>query len=241
MNLKLIRSMVMVSLFWVTGAARAQVPASIEFTQRELEAVVVLLRPELNALEFTGQKGKFYPAPFLRALGVDPIEFDLDYRGLSELANIQFHQLRASSPRVRFEAGHFLIEVPIQDQSRAVRSVLGSLSVKGATMIARLKWRTRTDGQRELVVGSTEIKGRLTGTGLLKPSFMINLVKKLLSRTLEQTVNRILTRAQVVGAIQSGLGSWAKYSTGTEYRTVLPHSLEFFDSGSTSGLRYQVE
>jgi hypothetical protein len=213
----------------------------IKFTQRELGAGVILMRPELNSLELHDQGGVFTPAPSLRALGVDDVSFDLNFSGISQLAGIRFNHLRSRAPEIRFEGENLLVTVPVVDQVGAGRSVLGTISVKNVLLRARLSWRTRPNGSAELYVASTGFSGTITGTGALRPSFMIALVEKLFLNTLENQASRILIRPGVQEGVQTGLITWAKISTGREWREIIPDSVKFYTQGAESGLRYQVQ
>lgn len=221
------------------SAALAQ--TQIRFTQKELSAGVTLMRPELNSLELHEQAGVFNPAPSLRALGIDTVRFDLNFSGLSQLAGIRFDHLRGKTPDVRFEGQHLVISLPVEDQVRAGRTVLGSISVKNVVLRARLAWRPRADGRPELYVVSTGLNGSITGTGALKPSFMISLVQKLILGTLESQITRLINRDGIQDAIRDGLLVWAKLSTGQTWHDVVPGSVSFYTDETGSGLRYDVQ
>jgi hypothetical protein len=68
---------------------------------------------------------------------------------------------------------------------------------------------------------------------------MINLAKRLLSRTLQQTVERVLSKDSIAVGLETGLLTWAKFSTGVEPKTLVPGSIQFAPNGL--GLQYQVE
>lgn len=227
------------AILTIQSAALAQ--TDIRFTQRELSAGAVLVRPELNRIELHDQSGVFTPAPFLRAIEVDELKFDLNFSGLSQLAGIRFNHLRSRAPEIRFEGANLLVTVPVEDQVRAARSALGTVSVKNVLLRARLGWRARPNGSAELHVVSTGFSGSITGTGALRPPFMIALVQKLLLNTLETQVSRLINKPGVQDSIQAGLLTWARFSTGQVWREVVPGSVRFYTEAGESGLRYQVQ
>ncbi|MBS1957947.1 MAG: hypothetical protein JST80_00605 [Bdellovibrionales bacterium] len=214
---------------------------AVKFTNTELAAGTVLMRPELNSLELDDQAGIFTPGPSLLALGIAPLKFDIDFTGLSDLANIHFDHLKGSNPSLRFEGTDIVVSVPIEDKSRGIRSLLGAVNFKNVVLKARVAWRLRTDGTPELYLRKTEAAGSITGTGVLRPGFMVGLVKKLLLSTVGKQVTRIINQGQVHDAILTGLLMWAKFSTGQEWKNLIPNSVEFYTDGGESGLRYQVQ
>jgi hypothetical protein len=213
----------------------------IKFTQRELAAGVTLMKPELNGLELNGQAGVFRPGPSLRAVGVDEILFDINFSGITELANIKFNHLKSRAPSVAFEDNSLVVSVPLEDQTRAAQSLLGAIHVKGVVLKVRLAWHARVDGSPELQVASTAISGSVTGTGVLRPAFMIALVKKLLLRALDGVASRIVSRPQVQESIGQALLGWAKLSTGETWHHIVPGTAVFYSEGAESGLSYQVQ
>jgi len=212
----------------------------VQFTNKELQAAYTLVRPELSKFEFHGEKGKFDPAPAIKFFGVDAQEFKIDLRTIGDILDLRFYHLNAKAPELRFEAGELVIEVPLEDNERGFRSALGSIGVRNAALKATLKWKMSSTGQYELQLKSVSYRGTLLGSGVFRSGFLLKKAKRLLMDVLENQVQKMLNKSEVQANIQKGLLQWARAYTGETFTQIVPDTLEFFDAGDVSGIRYQV-
>lgn len=214
---------------------------TVRFSSKELDAAFVLMRPELNSIELDGKKGVFEPAPSLKYLGVEREEFIVDLGFIANVADLRFNHLKAKLPQVSFEEGAFRITVPLEDQTKAIQSALGSISLKGVDLVAVLGWKTLTSGQQELVVISTQMKGTLAGSGVLRSSFVLGKTRELLMKVVGNLVRKLLAKEKVQTGLGAGLVTWSRFYSGTEYQSIVPGSLQFFNEGRVGGIQYQVQ
>ncbi len=212
----------------------------VQFTNKELSAAFVLVRPELNTLELNGQSGTFTPSPALKFVGVDEQNFQINFGALINLVDVEFNHVRSKELSVNFKNGSFEITVPVEDQAKAIQSKLGSISLSGVSVTAVLGWMTDSSGSPRLTVTSTRFNGNLSGTGVLKPVWILNQLKSLLTKTLSKVMSQILAQSPVQDSVVKGLLGWAKFYTGIEYHSLTPGSTHFFNDGASSGLEYQV-
>lgn len=235
---------------WMSGVLAAglsllllqsQALASVEVRLgvEEFSAVKTLLKPEQNRLELNGDQGKLIPAASLRALGVSELPFSIDFTGLGEVAGLRFDRVTSLAPGFDIENGAMTITVPFNDQERALRSHLGSIHIRGVSLKANVKWRVRATGQSEPYLASIDVFGRISGTGVFRPQFMVQLVKKLLIRSVSQSVDRVLRQEGILSGVELGLKTWAKFSTGVEWHEIVPGSVNF--GTGREGLVYQVQ
>ncbi len=219
----------------------ASAMTEVRFTSRELDAVYVLLRPELNFVELDGRSGKFSPAPALRFFGLHEQRFDLDFNSIIDLADLRFNRLKARSPEVRFTGDSLEISISVDDQDQVLKSRLGAVSIRGVSIVAGLGWHTYADGSQAMVLRYTRFDGSAQGTGLLKPKWVIEKLKGLFMKTMRDQVSQILARAFVQQSIHDGLLSWSRFYTGNEGQSLSPRSIRFFKDDQASGLRFEVQ
>ena len=235
------KSFIFGTCLFVMCAAPALAQTEIRFTNKELAAAFVLIRPELNSIEINGRTGVYTPAPALTFFGVAEQRFEIESSTAIQLVDIEFNHLKAKAPEVGFEAGVFVVNLPIIDQAKAIHTRLGSISFSGASISASLMWKARADGTQELSVASTAFKGTMKGTGALAPTFILNQVKSIMMKTLTNQIRQILAKQDVQDAVQKGLLGWSKFYSGVEYQTVNPGSVSFYRNGDESGLVFQVQ
>jgi hypothetical protein len=229
-----------ISLF-ILLATPALAQTEIQFTNKELSAAFVLVRPELNTLEVNGRTGVYTPSPALRFFGLGDQQFEIESSTLIQLADIEFNHVKSKTPEISFDSGVFTVKLPVEDQVRAIQSRLGSISTVGIALTANLSWQARADGSQELVLASTSMQGVIRGTGALAPNFVLNQVRSLIMKTLTRQIRTILAKQDLQDAIQKGLLAWSKFYTGTEYHSVTPGSVNFFRTATDSGLQFQVQ
>jgi hypothetical protein len=229
--------------FSFTGFAQNAMadPTTVQFTNEELNAAFVLIRPELNQIVVNGRTGTYTPSPALKFFGITDQTFQIDFSGIITLADIEFNQLKAKTPQIQFNNNDLQLTIPLNDQVAVVRSDLGTISIQGASLTANIGWETEDSGVQNLVVESVSFSGNMTGTGVLNPPFILNGVKKLMVKYLSQELSTLLSGSVVQDSVQNGLLQWAKFYTGTVYQDVVPSSVEFFKNGAKSGIQFKVE
>ncbi len=213
----------------------------IQFTNMELGAAYTLVRPELNTIELNGRTGTFTPAPALRFFGLGVQKFDVNFSEVINLVDLQFNHLKAKTPTIQFNNGSLELNVALNDQDQVLQSRLGSLSINGVALVAVLGWEAQADGTQKLSILKTRFNGDMTGTGLLKPPFILGKVRSYLLKLLTQQVQTVLDRPFVQESIQNGLISWAKFYTGEQYHSITPNSIRFFDDALVAGISYKVQ
>jgi len=223
------------------GVSRAVAETKVRFTDRELKAAYVLVRPELNSIEVNGRSGTFSPAPALRFFGLGDLHFQFNFNDIVNLVDLEFNHLKAKTPQIQFTNGALELTVPLYDQNKVLQSKLGSISISDVSMIAVLGWQEQSDGSQRLVIRKTRFNGDMKGTGLLKPEFILMKVKGYLLKVLTDQVKTIINAPAVQESITQGLFTWAKFTTGSEQRMILPKSLLFYQNEIGSGLEFGVE
>ena len=229
----------LVSFISVVHAEVAPADA-IQFTNRELQASYVLVRPELSRFEFHQTTARFEPAPAIKFFGVDAQEFEVDLKKIGDIFDLRFDHLNAKMPELRFEDKKLLIEVPLIDNNKAFRSILGTIGVRNASLIASLYWRVTPSGAYRLDLRSVNYHGVIIGTGIFRSGFLLNQAKKLLVEVLENQLDKMLKKTEVQDRVTQGLLQWARAYTGETYTQIAPGTLEFFEDIGLSGIRYQV-
>lgn len=222
----------------IAGTASAE---TVEFTNRELQAAYTLAHPEKSSVRIDGREGVLTPAPAFRYFGVREQRFEIDMKLIADLVDLRFHDLRAGTLAVEFDRGRVRLRVPVTDNSKAIRSNLGSVGFKGVVVVADLVWVAAANGSQRLGVGGVSFEGKLTGTGLLSGSLVLSRVKKLGIQAVERQLTKILSRDEIQEKIHAGLVGWSRISSGEEFERVIDGSLAFYREGSVSGLRYSVE
>ncbi len=209
---------------------------TIVFTGKELDAAFTLTRPELNSIVLQGKGGTFDPSPSFQFLGIDPIQFDIDLGFIGDFVNLKFNQVRSKPFQVQFQDQGLLLSVPFQDQSKAIQCNLGSISLKGVTLMAVLGVKTTSQGQT-LVIKNVLLNGQISGTGVLKGKLVLKKTKELLVQVLTKQINKILAKESTQTQIQSGLLTWSKFYNGKNYQRINPNTLTIDETG----IRYDVD
>lgn len=214
--------------------------APIEFTTRELDAAYVLAHPEKSSIVVDGRQGTFVPAPALRYLGLEKQVFDIDLKFIADLVDLRFANLRGKMPTLSFSEGAFSLNVPVEDNAKAIRSALGSIGFKGASVTATLEWKKLSNGSQILGLKSVAFHGKLSGTGVLRGSFALSQTKKLILKTLTNQIQKILGQAKIQEQIVRGLVTWANLTEDESYAAIQAGSLSFFAQDGVSGVRYEA-
>jgi hypothetical protein len=230
----MIRSFMLVAVFFLSSQALASQP--VEFTEKDLDAVFTLMRPELNSVEVHGRKVIFQPAPAIRYIGIEASETPLDMTVIADIVDLEFDHLKAKTPELKFQDGAFELRIPVQDRVRAIRSRLGTISFEDVSVKAKVGWRTRTDGAQELVLLRTTFEGTLKGTGVLRSAFILRKTRELCMMLLSRSMVKFLATEKFQQSVASGLLEYSKFYTGFESQEVEPGSIGFTDHG----IHYQV-
>lgn len=213
---------------------------AIEFTTRELDAAYVLAHPEKSSIVVDGRQGVFMPAPALRYLGLERQVFEIDLKFIADLVDLRFANLRGKMPTLAFASGGVIVNVPIEDNAKAIRSALGSIGFKGASVTATLEWKKLSNGSQILGLKTVVFNGKLTGTGVLRGSFALSQTKKLMIKTLTSEIQKILGQAKIQEQVTRGLVTWANLAQDEDYTAILAGSLQFFAQDGVSGVRYEA-
>lgn len=230
---KWISASIFLALFMVPVSALAGAP--IRFSNTELGAFTTLVKPELTTIRLDGRKGEFRPGPSLLFAGLEPQDFNIDLNLGADLVDLRFHEFRAKAPTLSFAQNRIRIEIAFGDQAKAIRSTLGSISFRGVKAVAWLS--VSSENGVRLGFEKGELLGELKGTGLLRPRWVIDAVRKIVLRSLKSEVERTLKRASVQESIEKGFITWAQFSTEPGLTRVLPNSVQI----SESGITYEAE
>jgi hypothetical protein len=236
MKLFFICSFVFASVVVGAFSAAALAQQTVQFTNRELAAGFVFLRPEMNSISLDGRTGTFTPSPALQYLGIQPETFQLDMSTLGDIADIEFNQLKTKSFDVSFSDHTLKVNVQMEDQAQAVRTRVGAISIQnlGITVSADFE---NFDAGQELTVASSEITGTMTGTGVLHANWILKAVKKLVLKTITNKIKAALETSTTQESLQKGLTSWAKFYDGKSVQEIIPGSIQFTDDGISYEVR----
>jgi hypothetical protein len=206
---------------------------SVVFSKADLDSFVELVKPEASSLVLDGRSGTFRPGPSLRFAGLEDQSFDVNLDLGAEIVGLRFSDLRSKAPSVGFETGRIRIDFPLEDREKAIRSVIGSISLRGVVLSAWLRF----DENGTLVYDDGAIGGEWKGSGLLKPGWVIDGLKKVALNALKEQFERQLARPSVVSTVENGLVTWAKFSADPSFSRVTPGTI----SVSDSGILYEAE
>lgn len=211
----------------------------VRFTNVELQAALELTHPERSVVELDQRTAKFDPAPSLRYFGVPAASKDVDLSVIAKVVDLRFDHMRVGIPTIAFQPGVFQIVVPVADNAKGIRSVVGSIGFQGVSLVANLVW--VGTGTQRLALQSVEFRGKLSGKGILGTGIVLNATKKLAVKTLTEAVEKLLARDELQAGIETGLLQYARFNLGDGYSRLEGGSLRFFSEGTTSGLQYAVE
>ena len=226
------RSIGIVFGLFVSSASAGEI---VRFHRAELEALQSLAKPETSRLRLDGRRGEFEPGPSLRYWGIEKQEFEIDLNLGGSLVDLRFHDLRASAPIVSMEPGRIVLEITFRDQERAIRSRLGSVSLRGVAVRAAVRF--APNGAVGLEYESGDLVGELRGTGMLRPAWVMESIRKLALKTLRREIERSLARPQVQKSVEAGLVLWARFSRDARLATVLPGSVVV----EADAIRYEID
>lgn len=220
---------VLISLF--SFSAQAGTPVS--FSRTDLDALITLVKPELTTIRVHDLRGEFRPGPSLIFAGLEPQIFEMKIDGAG-LADLRFNELRAKAPTLNFEAGRLRLDIQFEDQVKAIRSRLGSISMKGVTLTAWVKF---APGSTTLVYDNAALTGELKGSGLLKPKWVIKAIHDAALNQMRAQIERSISRPSVQESLEKGLLTWAKFSIDSNLARVLPGTVAV----DTSGIQFEAE
>ena len=215
--------------------------STVQFSNEELRAVLALLRPDRSVIELDHRTAKFTPAPSLKFIGVPPAEKKLDLSFIAKLVDLRFDHVIAGIPEIQFGAEELRLIIPVNDNERALRSLLGSIGFKSVAVTAVFGWVELDSAHPRLELLGTEISGDITGKGVLGLKPVIKKVREFAMKTLEDAVTKLLSQEKVKEAVEKGLLTYAEFQNGDPARSIVPSSLRFFSEGDQSGIRYLVE
>ena len=216
---------------FLSFSANAFAVESVQFTNKELAAVFILMRPELNSIELNGRKAIFTPSPSIKYLGVEASETSMDLTVIADIVDLEFNHIKAKTPEVKFLNGSLEVSVPVEDQVRGVQSLLGSISFKNVVLKAQAGWSTRTDGTQELVLLNTKFEGSLKGTGVLSSGFILGKTRELCVSLLTKALGKFLATEKVQSSVSAGLLQYGKFYSGIEVKELIPGSIQFGNDG----------
>ncbi len=229
-------------LIWVVGIAGftiAMLPAptlagtAVKFQSADLAAFVQLAKPEQSSLRLDGLNGHFTPGPAIQFAGLETLDFDVNLNLGGQLVDLRFNDLKTKAPKVSFEADRVRMDIAFEDQAKAIKSVLGSISVKGVMITA---WaRIGVDGSIAYDTGS--LSGDITGSGLLKPKWVIDAVRAIALKTLKNQMDRQLSRPRVQDALEKGLVLWSRFSTDARFTRVSTGTVKV----TAEGIQFEAE
>lgn len=208
---------------------------SVRFLKGDLDAFVTLVKPELTTILLDGRKGEFRPGPSLQFIGLEQQTFDINLNIGADIVDLRFHELQAQAPVLAFEEGRVRIEIIFANQEKAIRSALGAIHFRGVKAIAWLK--VSSENGIRVTYEKGEIQGELKGTGLLKPAWVTEAVRKVALKVLKAQVERSLSRSTVQESIEKGFLTWAQFSTDAGATRVAPNSV----SVTNAGISYTAE
>ena len=208
---------------------------AVTFADADLRAFMQLVKPEETSLLLDGRTGKFRPAPSLEFAGLEPQDFDIDLNLGADLVDLRFNSLRAKAPTVTLESGRVRVDIALEDQTKAIKSALGSISLKGVTLSAWAHF--SGDGSSRLDYDTGAISGEMKGSGLLKPKWVMDALRKIALRVLKNQVGRQLARATVQDSIEKGLVTWSRFTVDSRFAHVVPGTTRI----ATDGVHFEAE
>jgi len=224
-----------VATVFVTFPLSGLASSAVRFSKTDLDAFVTLVKPELTTIRVDGRKGQFRPGPSMIFAGLEPQDFDIDLNNGADLVDLRFHEVRAKAPTLSFGKNLARLEIAFSDQDKAIRSALGSIHFRGLKVVAWMS--VSSENGVRLRYDHGELQGELKGTGLLKPRWVIDIVRKVILKSLKTEVERTLARASVQASIEKGFVTWARFSSEADATRVAPNSISITESG----IAYQAE
>ncbi len=209
---------------------------SVQFTNKELNAVITLMRPELNSIELHGRKAILDPSPSIKYLGVEASETPLDMSVIADIVDLEFNHVKAKTPEIKLQNGFFELSIAVEDRVRAVQSNLGSISFKDVVLKTQLGWNIRPDGTQELVLLKTTFEGSLKGTGILRSNYILSKTRSLCVSLLGKSLRKFLMEEKFQNTVRTGLIEYGKFYTGIDVKELVPRSIQFVENG----MKFQV-
>lgn len=232
----------------LSANAFAQKP--IEFTNKELDALLVLIKPEKNKIELNGKTLFFTPSPSLLFFGVDEVEEKIDLSFIGNMVDLHFEHLKADVPKINFLTTNELeVRIPLRDNNFAVKSLLGSIQFKSVSLVATLHWRngdtafsnTLYSDDSGLEIKNVQFQGKITGKGLLAAPLILNKLKRFSEKKMYTALHSFLMKDTIRESILNGLLRYSEFQTGEEAKQISREGVQFFSNENASGIRYQVE
>lgn len=211
---------------------------AIRFSADDLNAITALAKLDRTTFTIDGLQGKFSPGPSLQYMGVQEQVFDIDLNVGGGLVDLRFNQFQSLTPSIKFLSDQVQIDFPIQDQDKVVKSRFGSVSVKDVKLVALIGFK---NGNPELTWIDGKIEGQLRGTGLLKPRWVLDAIKKTALKTLKSQIESQLKRPDIGAAIENGFKTWARFSEYPNTQTIVPGSVRVNPGITKPEIYYEVE
>ncbi|GEM_PF-1453969 len=208
---------------------------AVTFADADLGAFVQLVKPEQTTIRLDGRTGQFSPGASLQFAGLEPQTFDIDLNLGADLVDLHFNNLRAKTPTVHFETDRIRLDIAFEDQTKAIRSILGAISLRGVTISAWVRF--AADGSTRITYDSGAITGEVKGTGFLGARWIIDAIKKVALKALKSQLETQLGRANVEASVEKGFITWAKFSADDRLARVTPGTVKV----SPTGIQFQAE
>lgn len=226
-------------LLFFSIATPAYAIQEIHFTSDDLAAIIHLAKPERSILVVDGLEGKFTPGPSLEFAGMQEQTFKIDMNIGGGLVDLKFNHFQALPPTLRFLPDQLQIDIPVKDQEKVIQSRFGSISVKGVKLVGTLGFR---NGNADLVWIGSKLEGQMKGSGLLKPKWVMDAIKKTALKTLKSEVEKQLNRPDVRTSLEEALMGWAKISELPKAARIVPGSIQVIQGISAkTEIKYEVE
>lgn len=206
----------------------------VKFANADLEAISRLASLERTTLRLHERRGEFRPGPSLRFTGMEPQDFEIEL-SVGKIVDLRFNDLRGKAASLTLEQDRARLDFVIEDQEKAIRSALGSVSLKGVRLSAWVRF--SIDGTATLVFDDAAITGELKGSGLLKPKWVIDALRKIALKSVRDQVERQLARPSVQKATEEGLVLWARFSVEDKFTRIVRSTIQV----SKTALRYEAE
>jgi hypothetical protein len=208
-----------------TAASADAETRSILLTQKDLDAAQALLHVEDSYLLIDKLHGTFIPPNGVKYLGIPRADFDIQVGKLLKIVDLKFHDIRSKTAEIKLVPDAIEFRAVAEDEGRELTSRLGWVDGKDIVGIARLRFAGLKDGVQALSVIDVRIEGKFKGGGLLKSEEVIRRAHKFAEETIRDEVGKALDNDEFREKILQGLLIWAGFSTGEEWKSVVPGSI----------------
>ena len=224
----------------VSVASSAFAGGPVRFTSTELDAALLLLKPERSQIGVDGRMAHFVPAPSLRFLGLQSVDQKLDLSFILDLVDLRFDHLNAQVPVIAFGEGALTLTLPIEDNPRALRSLLGSIGFSGVSLVARIVWSNADGAHPVLAIDSVRLDGKISGKGILGSKLILRKLTDFAVTHFRDAIVSLLAEPTVSEGIETGLLKYAQFAEGQEAQGIVPGTLKFYSDGEVTGISYET-